>query len=250
MSRLIYGINPVMQALKAASFGVKGEIKEVLISSKRSGAVVDDMKRLSKARGIKVRLLSNDELENIAGTRNHQGVVLILKGAFPYLEIEDIIALWKKTGERAFFLILDSIEDPQNMGTLIRSASVAGVQGVIIPKDRSAEITPAVEKASAGATIHMPVAKVTNISNAIRSLKEAGVWVVGIEAGEKTDIYSAPFDGDLAIVVGSEGSGIRRLVKRECDLLASIPMRGELNSLNAAQAGTVALFEAVRQRGG
>lgn len=245
MSRIVYGVNPVMEALKVASLGVK----ELLISSKRSGAVVDEVRSLSKARGIKPRLLSPDELEGVAGTRNHQGVVLILKGEYPYLEIEDLIAIWKKAGRRAFFLMLDSIEDPQNMGTLIRSASAAGVHGVIIPKDRSAEITPAVEKASAGATILMPVAKVTNLSNAIRSLKEAGVWVVGIEAGEKTDIYSAPFDGDLAIVVGSEGSGIRKLVKRECDVLASIPMRGELNSLNAAQAGTVALFEAVRQRG-
>lgn len=246
MKRLIYGINPVMEALKATDLS----IKELLVSSKRSGDVVDEMRSLAKGHSIKVRMVSNDELENTAGTRNHQGVVLVCKDGFPYRHIDEFLSIWKKSGARAFFLILDSIEDPQNMGTLIRSASAAGVQGVIIPKDRSAEITPAVEKASAGATIKTPVAKVTNISNAIRLLKEAGVWVVGIEAEGKTNIYSAPFDGDLAIVVGSEGSGLRRLVKRECDLLASIPMRGTLNSLNAAQAGTVALFEAVRQRGG
>ena len=246
MKRLIYGINPVMEALKATDLS----IKELLISSKRSGEAIDDIKDLAKECGVKVRLLSKDELENMAGTRNHQGVVIVCKEGFPYRHIEELLSIWKKSDARAFFLILDSIEDPQNMGTLIRSASAAGVQGVIIPKDRSAEITPAVEKASAGATIKTPIAKVTNISNAIRLLKEAGVWVVGIEAEGKTNIYSAPFDGELAIVVGSEGAGIRRLVKRECDLLASIPMRGELNSLNAAQAGTVALFEAVRQRGG
>jgi 23S rRNA (guanosine2251-2'-O)-methyltransferase len=142
------------------------------------------------------------------------------------------------------------VQDPHNLGSLVRAATVAGAHGVIIPKHRASQVTPAVTKASAGATAHIPIAQVTNIARALEALKEEGVWVYGLEAGAKAGIYSADLTIDAALVVGSEASGVRRLVRERCDFLVSIPMAGSLDSLNAAQAGTVAMFELKRRRAG
>lgn len=241
--RTIYGINPVTEALRS---GKKIE-RVIVISSRRDKAVASIMKAAGD-RGIEVVSAPEEELRRVAGTEKHQGVAAVLPGDFAYRDIEDLIAAWKASSEQAFFLILDSIQDPQNLGSLVRTANAAGVHGIIIPKDRSSEVTSTVVKTSAGATETTPIARETNITRAIERLKEEGVWVAAIEAGCRDTVYGADLDRDLAIVIGSEGRGIRRLVRESCDFCVSIPMYGEISSLNAAQAGAVALFEARRQR--
>ncbi len=178
----------------------------------------------------------------------------VLRAEFRYAELEELIDRWKKSGGPAFFLVLDSIQDPRNMGSLVRTAHAAGVHGLIVAKDRSAPVTPVVVKASAGATEHLPIARVTNLVQAIKKLKEEGVWVLAVETGSAEDIFTADLKRDLAVVIGSEGKGIRRLVMEKCDFSAfipmgTIPMGGRVGSLNASVAGAIALFEARRQRG-
>lgn len=242
--RMIYGVNPVMEAIKASP----GNIDRLLVSEQRSDRTVAEILRAAKTLNIEVKKVASAELDRLAGKVRHQGVAAVISGEFKYREIEDLIEAWKETGKPAFFLILDSIQDPQNLGSLIRTASAAGVNGVIIPKDRACEITPAVVKSSAGATEHMLVAREVNLVRAVERLKEENVWVAGVEAGSRESIYGMDLNRDLALVIGSEGKGIRRLVKESCDFTVSIPMEGNLNSLNAAQAGAVAMFEARRQR--
>lgn len=242
--RVIYGINPVNEALRAQG----DRIERVYISEARADRVMEEIIRAAKTKTIPVSKVSKQELERLAGTKNHQGVAASFYGEFAYMDIEDLIGGWKKTGEPAFFLILDSIQDPQNLGSLIRAAVAAGVHGVIIPKDRATEVTPVVVKASAGTVARAHIAREINLTRAIERLKKENIWVAGIEAGCKDAIYAADLDRDLAIVVGSEGKGIRRLVLENCDFCVTIPMAGGLNSLNAAQAGAIALFEARRQR--
>jgi len=241
--RIIYGINPVSEALNSHP----EYFKDILIARGKGDQASERIKKLAEQHGIKCRMVEKGEIERLAQTSHHQGVIGIL-AEFRYAEIEDIISKWKSSGEKAFILILDCIQDPQNFGSLIRTANAAGVHGIIIPKDRAAEVTPAVVKASAGAVEHTLICRVTNIVNAIKMLKEAGIWVVGIEAESKQDIYSFDMDTDLAIVIGSEGKGIRRLVKEKCDACLSIPMKGDISSLNASVAGGIALFEVLRKR--
>lgn len=253
--RLLYGVKPVEEALKSSRSlqgAGKGSGKgaELYILQNKKGADVDAITQAAKRKKVRVREVSKNELDKLCDKGTHQGIALVTGKDYPYVELEDIISKWKGSGSPALILVLDSIEDPRNLGALIRSANAAGVHGVVIPKDRSSHITPVVVKASAGATEHTDVAMVTNLTQALKRLKEAGVWTVGIEAEGKSDIYSTDLSGDVAIVVGSEGKGIRRLVSKECDFLLNIPMKGEVNSLNASVAGAVVLFEVLRQQGG
>ncbi len=240
--RIVYGTNPVLEALKA------GGVEKVIVASGKSNRAATGVIRAAKEASAVVARASAAELDRLAGTSAHQGVVAFISGGFAYRDIEELIAAWKKSGEPALFLVLDSIQDPQNLGSLVRTACAAGVHGVVIPKDRASEVTPVVAKASAGATEHVMIAREVNIARAIERLKRENVWVAAIEAGCPGSIYSTDLAGDIAIVVGSEGRGIRRLVRESCDFCLSIPMAGRLNSLNAAQAGAVAMFEARRQR--
>ncbi|VAV84460.1 23S rRNA (guanosine(2251)-2'-O)-methyltransferase [hydrothermal vent metagenome] len=242
--RIVYGINPVTEALAAG----RGAISEILISTKRRDKSFDAIVKKAAARKIKVTKAEQRRLGEVAGTDGHQGVVAVFKGEYPYCDIEEILDNWRASGEAAFILILDCIQDPQNFGSLVRAAHCAGVQGIVIPKDRAAQVTPAVVKASAGATEHSLIARVTNLREAIRKLKDAGVWIAGIEASFGETIYNTELDGDIAVVIGSEGSGMRRLIREECDYQVSIPMKGQVNSMNAAQAGAVAVFEVARQK--
>jgi len=241
---VIYGINPVAEALKGSAEGVE----RVIVSSQRRDKVAEGLVREAEERGVPVERVSPREIERLSGTDRHQGVAAVLRGEFSYSDLDGLISAWKRSIEPAFFLVLDSIQDPQNLGALVRSASAAGVHGIIVPKDRACMVTPAVVKASAGATAHMAIARETNLVRAIATLKEAGVWTVAVEADCPENIYGVDLKTDIAIVIGSEGKGIRRLVRSECDLCARIPMTGKLNSLNAAQAGTIAIFEVRRQR--
>ncbi len=250
MKRIIYGINPVAEALcsRLAGKNAAAGIERILASSRRRDKSADGIMKKARAMNVEVKAVSDEELSTLCKTRAHQGVVALMKGGYPYRSLDDIITAWRKSGEKAFFLLLDEVQDPMNMGAVIRSANLAGVHGIVVPKDRASEVTPTVTKASAGATEHTAIVRVTNLKNTIKRFKDEGVWVTGIEAGSEETIYQTDFTGDVAIVVGSEGRGIRRLVKESCDFCAHIPMRGQVNSLNAAQAGTVTLFEVYRQR--
>lgn len=241
--RTIYGINPVTEALRAGK-----NIDRVVVSEARTDKTVASIIKAASDMGVEVRRAPEEEIKRLAKTEKHQGVAAVIAEDFRYRDIEDLIGAWKGSGEQAFFLILDSIQDPQNLGSLIRTANAAGVHGIIIPKDRASEVTSTVVKTSAGATEVTPIARETNITRAIERLKEEGAWVAAIEAGCRDTVYNADLDRDLALVIGSEGRGIRRLVRESCDFCVSIPMYGEISSLNAAQAGAVAMFEARRQR--
>ncbi len=178
----------------------------------------------------------------------HQDIVGILKEApSPYADLAQVLAA-KTTEERGLFLILDGIQDPQNLGSLIRTALGSGVQGLILPKDRAVGITPVVMKASAGAAVHLPIARVVNVASTIDHLKKEGIWVYGAAGEAKELIYDLDLKTDVAIVIGSEGKGIRPLVKKKCDRLFSIPMKGPLSSFNAAVSGGMILYEVMRQR--
>ncbi|MDH4226335.1 MAG: 23S rRNA (guanosine(2251)-2'-O)-methyltransferase RlmB [Deltaproteobacteria bacterium] len=244
MSRLIYGINPVMEALKS---GVT-RLSKVIVSDKK-GKATYPVEREAHKRGVAVEYDSPKSLDVMTKGAAHQGVVGVATGEFEYVDIEDAINKWKASGKKAFFVLLDSVQDPQNMGSIIRGADVFGAHAVVITKDRCAPVTPAVTKASAGATEHVMIAMVVNLAAAIRRLKEENVWVAAIEAGEGKLVSSEDLNIDIAVVIGSEGSGIRKLVKEECDFALSIPMSGRVNSLNAAQAGVVVMYEIRRQRG-
>jgi 23S rRNA (guanosine2251-2'-O)-methyltransferase len=167
---------------------------------------------------------------------------------FKYAELADIVQRWEGTGEKAFLLIVDGVEDPQNLGGLIRTANAFGVHGVFIPKDRATAITPVVIKASVGAAFYTPIARVTNIASCLEFLKKKGVWILGAEADAERSIFDCDLDLDLGIVIGSEGRGIRALVKKKCDFLASIPLCGEITSLNASVAGALMMYEVLRRR--
>ena len=186
-------------------------------------------------------------LEQMAHGGLHQNVVGILK-EIPYVDIGEILSHWKKEDKKALLLILDGIQDPQNFGSLVRTALGCGVQGLIIPKDRAVGITPTVVKVSAGAAAHLPIARVVNIAVTIDTLKKEGIWVYGASGEAKELIYHLDLNIDLAIVIGAEGKGIRPLVKKRCDRLFSIPMEGPLSSFNASVSGGMILYEAMRQR--
>ena len=241
--RIIYGINPVLEALKAHP----SDIDKILISSGRKG--LEKLTTLAKKSSVKFEFRPKEELNNLSGTSKYQGIVAILS-SFTYVDVEDIIEKWRSSGEKALILVLDGIQDPQNLGSIIRTANASGVQGIIIPKDRAVGVTSTVVKASAGATEHTPVAKVTNIATTLKTLKEEGIWIVGACGGEKMSLYADDFDAtmDLAVVIGGEGKGIRPLVKKQCDFLVSIPMQGEVESLNAAISASIILYELVRRR--
>lgn len=244
MTRIIYGVNPVMEALAAGA----GRIERILISQGRSDRVASEILKLASVASVLCSRAHIDELNRLANNGVHQGIVAVMRSEFSYASLDALIKAWKDSGRLALFLVLDSIQDPNNLGSLVRAAACAGAHGVIIPKDRACEVTAAVGKASAGAIEHVPIARETNLKNAVGRLKEAGVWVAGVEAKGKQNIYEADLNTDVALVIGGEEKGIRRLLLENCDFTVSIPMAGAINSLNAAQAATVALFEALRQR--
>lgn len=242
MEQVIYGINPVMEALRAPDT----KVKEILIAQGRKGNL-ERILQLAGEQHVRVRYRARNDLAALAKARFHQGVVAMVEG-YGYATLDRIIDRWKKSGIKALILVLDSIQDPRNLGALVRTANVCGAHGVIIPRDRAARITPIVVKASAGATALTPVARVTNIASTLERLKEEGIWILGAEAEAETSFFQQDMTMDLAMVIGSEGRGIRPLVLSKCDLTVSIPMRGQIPSLNASVAAGILLYEVIRQR--
>ena len=239
---LIYGINPVLEALRG-----KRRAFELFVSGTSGDRRLDKVLLLAKGKEVPVRQREKKDLSRLCGTEHHQGVALRIE-AFSYADLADILERWRTAGESGLLVVLDGVQDPQNLGALIRSAACAGAHGVIIPKDRAVGVTATVEKTSAGAVETVPVAQVANISQALEELKEAGFWVYGAVGESAASLYDQDFRGNVVVVIGGEGEGIRQLVRRKCDHLVAIPIRGGVNSLNASVAGGVVLFEIVRQR--
>lgn len=243
MSDFVCGINPVKEALTHS----RRKLLELWVVKDKHNSRVEEVLTLAEARHVKTRYVDRRELQNIAGQVSHQGVLLKV-AAFSYSKLEDIVASWQASGETAFFLLLDGITDPHNFGAMLRSAELAGCQAVIVAKDRSCPVTAVVEKTAAGALSHISLCQVTNLSRAIEELKKLGIWCYGL-AGDmgSTDIFATDLTGHVALVVGSEGRGLRDNVRNHCDGLVAIPMKGEIDSLNASVAVGVALFEVLRQ---
>jgi 23S rRNA (guanosine2251-2'-O)-methyltransferase len=241
MAFLIYGINPVSEALRSD----RCRITEVWVAEGRSFKGLEEIISMVESKGVPLRRVGRSQLDSLTKNSPHQGVV----GSIEQFAYADLDAVLQQDQGEPFLLVLDGIEDPRNLGALIRTADACGVWGVIIPKDRAVGITPAVAKSSAGALFHVPVVRVTNIATTLRQIKEKGIWVVGAAAEAQTDLFHHDLTIPLAVVIGGEGRGMRPLVKRECDLLVSIPMKGKVNSLNASVAGSIILYEVIRQRG-
>jgi len=240
----IYGRRPVMEVLQAKRRHI---YEAVLPSGGRDSPDVVELRALLLADGIPLHAMQRVELDALAVGGNHQGVALRV-GGYPYVSMEQIEHDVREQPQ-ALVLLLDHIEDPQNVGALLRSAEAAGITGIILPEDRAAAVTPAVVRASAGASEHLRVARTVNLVRAMKSLQEAGGWLTGLDMGEDARLYTEiDFKGRMGIVVGAEGHGIGRLVRESCDFIARIPMSGQVASLNASVAGAIVMFEAVRQR--
>ena len=240
---LIIGRNAVAEALRA---GVPID-SVITASGERQGSIVPLLAQC-REKGIPVKQADVRKLDFMCGGARHQGILAVV-ACKEYVGLDDLFTLAAQKGEPPFFIVCDGLEDPHNVGAVLRTAEAAGAHGVILPRRHSAGLTAAVYKASAGAAAHIPVARVTNLSDALRRLKEKGVWVYGL------DMDGAPWcrtdlTGPVALVIGSEGSGIGRLVREHCDGVLSLPMCGRINSLNASVAGGIAMYEVVRQRQG
>lgn len=241
----IYGRRPVAEVLRAG----KRHIYEaaLLQVDGRESRDIAELRALMLKAGVTQRTLARRELDLLAEQGNHQGVALRV-GGYPYISIEQV-AHDVAGKPDALVLLLDHLEDPQNLGSLMRTSEAAGVTAIVLPEDRATGVTPAAVRASAGASEHLRVARVVNLVRAMETLKEAGIWLAGLDTGADTKPYSQiDFKGRMGVVVGAEGAGMGRLVRERCDFLASIPMAGRVASLNAGVAGAIVLFEAVRQR--
>jgi 23S rRNA (guanosine2251-2'-O)-methyltransferase len=237
----IYGINSVTEALKARgrNFEWVGMAKER--HDIRLQRLIEDCRRLS----VPVRFLQRTELDRMAGNAAHQGVVAVTS-AKQYSDLDDVVG--GKRGQYSLVVVLDGVEDPHNLGAILRTADAAGANGVVIPERRAASVTGTVTKASAGASEHLPIAKVTNIARTVEELKERNIWTVGLDERGKQTYDALDYNMDCALVLGTEGKGLHDLVKRKCDFLVSIPMLGKVPSLNVSVAAAVVLYEIVRQR--
>ena len=237
----IYGINAVSEALKARgrAFEWVGMAKER--HDLRLQRLIEDCRRLA----VPVRFLQRTELDRMAGNAAHQGVVAVTS-AKQYSDLDDVVGA--KRGQYSLVVVLDGVEDPHNLGAILRTADAAGADGIVIPERRAASVTGTVTKASAGASEHLPIAKVTNIARTVEELKERNIWTVGLDERGSQTYDALDYNMDCALVLGAEGKGLHDLVKRKCDFLVSIPMFGKVSSLNVSVAAAVVLYEIVRQR--
>lgn len=240
-SSRIEGRHSVLEALRAGSL-----IERLFVQKGCQDGPVLTILREAKKADVMVDFVPKERLDFMSETKNHQGVVAVLS-AFAYSTIDDMFALAEKKGEAPFFFLLDGIEDPHNLGAIIRTANLAGAHGVILPKRRAAGLTATVVKASAGAIHYTPVAKVTNIVSTIEQLKEKGMWFVCADMDGEL-MYRQNLTGPIGLVIGNEGKGVSRLVKEHCDFISFIPMKGDIDSLNASVAAGVLAYEIVRQR--
>ncbi len=244
-TEVLYGRNAVREALRAR----RRTLRRLLVSrSVQESGIIAEIVRLAEQVGIPVERIERQTLDRQLRDVNHQGVALET-GPYPYVELETCLQVAEERREAALLLLLDHLQDPQNVGTLLRTAEAVGCHGIVIPGRRAAEITPAVVNASSGAVEHLRVAMVTNLAQTIEELQRAGIWAIGLEQDEQAqDIDAVDLDLPLGLVIGSEGAGMARLVRERCDFLVRLPIVGQVGSLNAAIAGSIAIYHAWRQR--
>ncbi|MDX1357610.1 MAG: 23S rRNA (guanosine(2251)-2'-O)-methyltransferase RlmB [Clostridia bacterium] len=239
---LIAGRNPVMEALKSNT-----DINSIMVAKGHGEGIVKAIISKAKKQGIPVKEVSPVKLDSLIPAKNHQGVVASISPV-KFYTVRDILRKAEDKGEDPFIVILDGIEDVHNFGAIARTAEACGAHGLIIHKHRAAPVSSMAVKASAGALMHIPIARVTNITKSIQSLKEKGLWIAGTDASGDSKYYEANLKGPMGIVIGSEGRGMSRLVKESCDYNLRIPMAGKMSSLNASNAAAIVLFEVLRQR--
>jgi 23S rRNA (guanosine2251-2'-O)-methyltransferase len=239
----IVGINPVEGALSNDA----ERVRELVVEQGQRNARVLELAERAKALKITVNHRPREQLDKLAGEARHQGVAALYE-APPMAHESDLAALMERDGSKTLVLVLDGVTDPHNLGACLRSAAAAKVTAVIVPKDRAVGLTPVVRRASAGGADRVPLIAVTNLARTLRELKDAGVWITGLAGDTDTSIYGVDFKGPVALVLGGEGEGIRRLTRELCDFVAKIPMPGTMESLNVSVATGVVLFEALRQR--
>ncbi|HIT25222.1 MAG TPA: 23S rRNA (guanosine(2251)-2'-O)-methyltransferase RlmB [Candidatus Enterenecus avicola] len=239
---IIEGRNAVIEALRAGT-----AMDKIYLAKGETDATLGHIASTARSKGIVVVEADRRKLDAMSATHSHQGVIAVA-AVREYASVADILQAARDKNEPPLVVVCDELSDPHNLGAVIRTAEAAGAHGVIIPKRRSAGLTAVVAKTSAGAVSYLPVARVANLTALLKELKEEGLWVFGTAADGATSLYQADLKGPAAIVIGSEGDGMSRLVREQCDFLVSIPMRGQVNSLNASAAAAVVLYEAVRQR--
>lgn len=244
MAEQIEGRNPILEALRA-----KHPMTKIFIVKGDTSRTLQEIVAIASERGIPVHSVDMLTLNRMATTQNHQGIIALAAG-WEYTTVDKIMAHAATTNEPPFILLLDGVEDPQNFGSILRSAEAAGVHGVIITERRAVGLTAAVARASAGAVEYVPVARVTNLTKTMEELKEAGLWFTGAETSGKVELYQADLKGPMGLVVGGEGKGISRLVAEHCDQVVRMPMWGKINSLNVSVAAGIMLYEVRRQRSG
>ena len=238
---IIEGRNPIIEALKN-----NRSIEKIMVNKASKEGSIKKILAMAKENKVIIQEVDRHKLDEMSESHAHQGVIAITSD-YRYYDLDEILEIPKERGEDPFFIILDGITDHHNLGSIIRTADAVGAHAVIIPKRRSVQITPIVAKASAGAVEYLPVCKVTNIVNTIKTLKENGLWIAAVDMDGQT-FYQQNLGGPLGLVVGSEGEGISRLVKQNCDFTVSMPMSGNVTSLNASVAGGILLYEVYRQR--
>jgi len=242
-SELLYGIHPVFEVLAAE----RRSVYEVYLDKEKKSERLARIASMAEARGVLKKSIAPSDFKALTGTIGHQGAAAAVS-PYPQVTVQEILQTVQGEDGKQFLLMLDNIQDPQNLGAIIRTALCVGIQGVIVPKDHSASPTPAVSKSSAGALEHIRLVRVTNLVQTIKHCKTSGLWIMGLQKDAAQSIYDADLSGSIALVLGGEQKGIRRLVKKNCDFLVSIPQQGALNSLNASAAAAVAMYEAFRQR--
>lgn len=242
-TELLYGIHPVLETLAAG----RRRVYEVYLDKEKKSRRLTQIKSIADTRGVFNTNIGSGNFKALADTIGHQGAIAVVS-PYPLETVQDILHTDRGKDPKNFVLMLDNIQDPQNLGAIIRTALCVGIDGVVVPKDRSASPTPAVSKASAGALEHIHLVRITNLVQTIKHCKSRGLWVMGLQQNATQSIYAADLSGPIAIVLGGEQKGMRRLVEKNCDFLVSIPQRGTLNSLNVSAAAAVAMYEAFRQR--
>jgi len=240
--RIIEGRNPVIEALRSDA-----EIDTILINKDVAQGSLNKIFELAKKKNILIKNVDRALLDRLSENKRHQGVIAEAM-EYQYKDIDHIFDYAKEKNEKPFIVILDEITDVHNLGSIIRSAECLGAHGLIIPKRRAAQINGVAAKSSAGAIEYLPVCRVTNISDTLETLKEKGLWIYGADMEGEKYIYEEKFDVPVGLVIGSEGSGLRRLVKEKCDILIKIPMKGNINSLNASNAASIIIYEIMKQR--
>jgi len=244
MDNIIEGRNPVLEALKSG----RPINKILLVKNIERHGIIADILHLAQQNGVLLEYVERQAIDRLGQSGANQGIIA-LTAAKDYVDLDELLAIPAQKGQTAFFIVLDGLEDPHNLGAIIRTADAAGAHGVIIRERRAVGLTSVVEKASAGALEYVPVARVTNISQTIETLKKNNVWVVGIDQAGQSDYTKIDYKPATAIVIGAEGQGLSDLVRKNCDFLAAIPMRGRIASLNASVAAAVVMYEVVKQRG-